>query len=243
MITIILAGGLGTRMKVNFPKVLLKVNGIPMIIRTITNAISLKSEMIIIVVNESNKDQIEGVVKKYVKHKNIFFAIQNKPLGTGDAVKSCIPYLEEVDPFDDILILFANMPLLSFYTLNTFIRWRNDNDSRILCSRMDDPSGYGRIVRDVKLNFIEIKEDIDCDKEERKIKHVNVGIFMIKNFQILQNINSLKNNNKQNEYYITDLMNIIKPSIYMLESKFNKELINVNDREALKKIELFYKKN
>lgn len=243
MITIILAGGLGKRMKLNYPKVLLKVNGIPMIVRAINNAILLKSEMIIIVVNPKSKDQIIQVVKQYVKNKNIFYTIQNEPLGTGDAVKSCIPYLEEIDPFDNILILNADTPNLSFFTLNTFVRWKNENDSRILCSRVDYPSGYGRIVRDKKYNFIEIKEEKDCDKDEKEIKYINGGIYLMKNYQILENINSLKNNNNQKEFYITDLVNIIKPAIYMLESKYNKELINVNDRDSLKKIESLRKKN
>jgi len=237
MITIILAGGLGKRMKSKYPKVLFKVRGFPMIVRTINNAILLKSEMIIIVVSPNSKDLIEKTIKKYVQHKNIYYVIQEKPLGTGDALKSCVPYLEEIDPREKILILNADMPLLSFFTLNTFSRWKNKNDARILAMKYDDPTGYGRIFRDTKFNFVAIKEDKDCTEEERKNKYVNAGIYLLRCGQIVENIGLVKNNNVKKEYYITDLINLLKPDIYMLEKKYNKELINVNDQETLKKIE------
>lgn len=237
MITIILAGGLGKRMKSNYPKVLFKVKGFPMVVRAINNAILLKSEMIIIVVSPSTKDLIEKTVKKYVQNKNIYYTVQENPLGTGDALKACVPYLEEIDPREKVLILNADLPLLSFYTLNTFIRWENSNDSRILAMKYEEPAGYGRVIRDEKFNFIEIKEDKDCNDEERKIQHVNGGIYLLRNGQIVDNIGLVKNDNAQEEYYITDLINMIKPSVYMLEQKFNKELINVNDKETLRKIE------
>lgn len=237
MITIILAGGLGKRMKMKFPKVLLKVNNIPMIIRTINNAILLKSEMIFVVVNPSTKDLIEKTIKKYVANKNIYYIVQNEPLGTGDAIRSCIPYLEEMDPFTNILILNADMPLLSFYTINTFIRWKHTNDSKILSIKINNPQGYGRIIRDNKYNFVKIIEDSECNEEEKKIKFINTGVYLLQNLQILDNISKLTNNNKQGEYYITELINLIKPDIYMLESKYQKEVVNVNDIETLKKIE------
>ena len=240
MITIILAGGSNNGFKVNYPRILLKVNQIPMIVRSINNAILLKSEMIIIVVNLKNKDQIERIVKQYVKNRNIFYTIQNEPLGTGDAIRSCIPYLEEIDPFDDVLILNADIPTLSFYTINTFLKWDNDNDSRILCSVTNDPTGYGRLIRDKRYNFIKIVEEKDCNEEEKKISYINGGVYKFKNYQILENIKLLKK--EENTHDITDLINIIKPAIYMLESKWNKELINVNDRASLKKVESIYKK-
>lgn len=238
MITIILAGGLGKRMKINFPKVLVKVKEIPMLVRTINNAILLKSKTIIVVVGPGAIDLIKKTVKEYVNQK-IYYVIQEKPLGTGDALKTCVPLLKEIDPFDKVLILNGDMPLLSYYTLNTFLKWKNNNDSRILASKVDNPSGYGRILRDTKLNFLEIKEDKDCNDEERKVQHINAGIYMLTNHQILDNINNVKNDNAQKEYYITDLINIVKPSVYMLEEKFNRELINVNDQKTLKIVNNF----
>lgn len=241
MITIILAGGLGKRMKLgNYPKVLIKVKGIPMLIRTINNAILLKSEMILIVIGPQSEERIKSTVKKYVKNTNIFYVVQKTPLGTADALKTCVPFLEEIDPFEKVLILNSNMPLLSVFTLNTFIKWKNDNDSRILASKVNNPHGYGRILRDNKLNFLEIKEDKECNEDEKKIKHINTGIYMVRNLQILENIMNVKNNNIDKEYYITDLINMIKPSVYMLEEKFNRELTNVNDQDTLKKIEKMF---
>lgn len=237
MITIILAGGLGKRMKSTYPKVLFKVRGIPMIVRTINNAILLKSKIIVVVVSPSTKDLIDKIVKEYVQNKNIYYVVQQNPLGTGDALKTCLPYLEDIEPREKVLILNADLPLLSFYTLNTFIRWNNTNDSRILSMKYDEPLGYGRIIRDEKFNFIEIKEDKDCNEEEHKIKYVNGGIYLLRNGQIVENIRLVKNDNAQKEYYITDLINMIKPSVYMLEQKFNTELINVNDMETLRKVE------
>jgi len=232
MITIILAGGID---KMKYPKVCIKYKDMPMIVRAVNNAILLKSEMIIIIVNPTTHEKIKNIINLYI-NQNIFYVVQKESLGTCDALKSCIPYLEEIDPFTKILILNADMPLLSFYTLNTFIKWDNSNDSRILSCKIDNPSGYGRIIRDKKYNFIEIKEDIECNKEEKMIRYVNAGIYLLTNYQIQENIESVGNNNAKKEYYITDLINYIKPKIYMLESKFQKELINITNIEMLKKL-------
>lgn len=240
MITIILAGGLGTRMKIDYPKVILKVKNIPMIVRSINNAILLKSEMIFIVLNSKTKDQVKRVIQKYVHNKNIFYIIQENPLGTAHALKCCVPLFKklDLDPFDKILILNADQPLISFYTLNTFIKWQNQNDARVLSCKVNNPSGYGRILRDKKLNFKRIKEEKDCNQEEIKIPYICGGVYMMKVYQIVENIDKLTNDNKQKEFHITDLLNIIKPEIYMLENKFQDELININDLNSLKKINM-----
>ena len=238
MITIILAGGEGKRFKMNYPKVCVKVRGMPMIVRAINNAILLKSEFILVVLNEKNQEKVKSVIQQYVKNKNVFFIVQPKPMGTAHAVKCCMLDLERrnLDPFDKILILNSDQPQLSFYTLNTFVKWNNSNDSRVLSCKVNNPSGFSRLIRNKRFGYEIIKEEKDCNEEEIKIPYVCAGVYMISYYQIHDNINSINNNNQQKEFHITDLLNIIKPDIYMLESKFQKELVNVNDLETLRKL-------
>lgn len=229
MITIILAGGKGERMKVNFPKVILKVKNIPMIVRAINNAILLRSEMIFIVLNIDTKEYVKKIIQKYVKNTNIYYIIQNKSTGTADAIRCCIPLLKQIDPFDKITIMSCNQPLTSFYTLNTFVKWKNNNDARILACKFKDPSGFSRIIRDKKLNFVKIKLEKECNNDDLKNPYICANIFMIHNYQILENIDKINNN-------IIELFNIIKPSVYMLEARFSKELIKIDDVVTLRKI-------
>lgn len=232
MITIILAGGLNTRMKMKYPTPLFKIRNIPMIVRTINNAILLKSQYIFVILNDKTKDQIINNVKKYITNKNIIYIVQNKPKGTADALKYCIPFLNQVEPFEKVLILTAIQPLMSFYTLNTFIKWKNKGESKILCCPVKDPEGYHRIKRDKKYNFSHLELE---NKNNIHYNYISAEVYALSIYQIIENINKVKEN-KYGEYDIIDLINILKPDIYMLESKFQKELIKVNDQITLKKI-------
>jgi bifunctional N-acetylglucosamine-1-phosphate-uridyltransferase/glucosamine-1-phosphate-acetyltransferase GlmU-like protein len=219
MITVIIANDNSEIM--NFPKICLKVRGIPMIVRNINNAILLKSKIIIVVLHPDIKDKTISIIKEYVKNTNIFYVIgKSKPL------QSCVPILQmrNIDPFDKILILNSQQPLISFFTLNTFVKWNNKNESRILACKIDNPLGFCRLIRDNKYNFEMIKEEDECDDKELKNLYVFCDICMVSGYQL------------QSKYTnILDLLNTIKPSIYMLESKFQKELEHINDIKTLKK--------
>ena len=239
MISIILAGGLGRKMKGNYPQVLYRVRNLPMIVKSINNAIMLKSEIIIIVVNDTNDFLIKQTVAKHFRNHKFFYVVQKNPRGTGHAIQCCLPYLQEFDPLQKVLILNGDMPLLSFFTIYNFVRWNNTKSSRILSIKLDkkECDNFARIIRDDNLKFKYIKETDECNEEEKKVPYVNVGVYMLENQDIQNNINKMKPDNKLSELFITDLINHINPAIYMLEQKFKKEIVNFNDQDTIKKIE------
>lgn len=231
MITIILAGGINTRMKMDYPKVILEVRKMPMIVRAINNAILLNSEMIMVVLSKKYEKKIKEVINKYIKNRNIFYVIQNQAYGTAHALHCCVPYLEELDPFKKILVLNANQPLLSFYTLDTFINWDNDNNSRILCCRLDNPNGFDRLIRDKYYNFVKLEK-------QKNTNFVSSGVYMFTNIEIQENIKKVPR--RSDEFMLMDFVNLLNPAIYMLENKFQKEFYQVNNRLDVKKIENLY---
>ena len=101
---------------------------------------------------------------------------------------------------------------------------------------MNNPKGYSRLIRDDKFNFVGIKEEIECNENELKIPYICGGVYMTTNYQIQDNINKITNNNQESKFHISDLFNIVNPAIYMLEEKFQKELINVNDEQTIRRI-------
>ena len=239
MITIILAGGLGRNMDSNYPQVLFKVRNLPMIVKPINHAIRLQSELILIVVNKETELLIKKIVKKNFPRHSFFYVVQDVPQGTGHAIQCCLPYLQEFDPLERILILNGDMPLLSFYTIYNFIKWNNPASSRILSIKLDnkEKDNFARVFRNETLKFKYIKEHDECTDEEKKNPYVNVGVYLLENQDIQKNINKMTTNNKLKEYFITDLINHINPVIFMLEQKFKKEIVNFNDQKTIKKID------
>lgn len=228
MITIILAGGLGERMKIDYPKSILKVKNIPMIVRSINTAILSRSETIIIILNEKTKKQVISTIKKYVKNTNIFYIIQKEPLGKLDAILCCKPLLEELDPFEKILILNCNQPLISFYTLNNFLKWKLTKDVNCLSCKFNDPSGFPRLLRDKRYNFQKIKEEKECNNEELKIKFVDTGIYLFRNYTLLKNLTQRNN--------LIDLINNQEVDVYILENKYQDEFKPINEIKELRNI-------
>lgn len=219
MITIILGGD--NEMIMNYPKIILKIKNIPMIVRAINNAILLGSEKIFITLNKDVKDQVIKVIKQYVKNTNIFFIIHEYKINKMTQIKSVVELLKNTDPFEKIIVMPIDMPLLSPYTLLPFKQWKNKNDSRIFACKLKNPDGYNRIIRDKRLNFMEINQDSNT-------QYVSTDIFMFRNYQLMDN--GLKSKT------IIEFINSLKPSIYMLEDKFQKELIKVKDMQTIRNI-------
>lgn len=221
MITIILAGD--SEMIMNYPKIILKVKNIPMIVRTINNAILLGSKKIFITLHKNIKDQVINIIKQYVRNKNIFYIIHEQHSSKMIELKSITDFIKEEDPFEKIIVMPIDIPLLSPYTLLPFKQWKDKNDSRIFCCKLKNPNGFKRIIRDKKLNFIEIKEDNKSD-----VPYISTDIFMFRNYQLMNE--GLKCRD------IIEFINILKPSIYMLEDKYQRELIKVNNIETIRSI-------
>jgi bifunctional N-acetylglucosamine-1-phosphate-uridyltransferase/glucosamine-1-phosphate-acetyltransferase GlmU-like protein len=224
------------------PKVLHLVDNIPMIVRIINEAKKLKPSHILLVVGQY-KSNIEEKLKEYNLLYDVNFIIQEKSLGTGHAIQCCKKFLYlNGNPEDKVLILSGDTPLVS---KNLMEKMLNFNDVKIMITSHDNPSGYGRIK--MKQNkFKKIVEHKDCNQEELKIKEVNCGIYSFKNELLFKYLNYLKNDNKQNEYYLTDLIEILNQyydiELYKLKKDRQYQLMNVNTQKQLEEINFFLKK-
>ena len=247
VVAVIMAGGIGKRMESNLPKVLHKVNGIPMINRIILtlNKLSyfVQLERVIIVVGK-HKEEIRASIEKQVNLPKIVYVTQDEPLKTGHALMCCQSELMRT-PNSDVLVLSGDVPLLSARTMLRLICMKSD--VKLITTRMDDPTGYGRIVT-TDGSFDKIVEQKDCGPHQLHIYTVNCGIYCMKSELMCKYLKNLTNNNSRAEYYLTDLLEIIKRGegicVEMLEMEANKryEIMGVNTTEQLCELEKLIKK-
>jgi len=234
--TIILAAGYGKRMKSKLPKVLHKVSGVPMIQHVVDLAQTIGSNQVICVVGHG-KEMVESTLA----NQNLTFVEQTVQLGTGHAVKMAEAFIEE----GDILVLFGDAPLLSETTLKAFIQHHTEGayDASLISTIFEDPTGYGRIVRDDSGDFDRIVEHKDASPEVRLVKEINSGIGLFDAKRLKETLNALKNDNVQGEYYLTDVFEVIKNTggkISAFITADNTEVMGVNDRLALAEAELYH---
>lgn len=241
---IIMAGGLGKRMRSTVPKVLHLFHNIPMLIRIIREAKKINPSKILIVVGKY-KDIIEKTIIEWENNmKGITFVIQEPANGTGHAIQCCVPDIKKYN-LSQVLILNGDNPLIKSETMIKMINQLNDkNKCCIMTTYLDRPYGNGRIILDKNNNiFNKIVEEKDCNDEEKKIKLVNSGLYSFNSYVLVDNIMKLNNNNAQNEYYLTDVMEIIKNNTktninYIIHPKDKQyELIGVNTKEHLEEFE------
>lgn len=245
--TIILAAGLGTRMKSLTPKVLHKICGKPIIQYVIDSIKTLKSESNIVVINPSS-DKIRDALKDYP----VVFAVQKKLKGTGDALKSAVQELkgflkdgdrDETRGEDNtVLVLSGDTPLINTSTLKRFldIHEAEKEDISIISFITEGSHSYGRIVRE-KNKVSAIVEDKDADKEQKKIREVNSGIYAMKS-HILNLLKEIKINEKKREYYLTDIVEVATKEGYKVNAHIlgsEMELTGINTREDLHKATLY----
>ena len=201
--TVILAAGKGKRMKSDLPKVLHPLLGRPMIHYVIETARAIGSTKIVLVVGHKKELVIDATWEDKVE-----YAYQEQQLGTGHAVLQAKPFLQDNE--SDILVLSGDVPLLTPRTLNYLIEIQQQEHAlaSLLTAEMDDPSGYGRIVRNSAGFVSQIVEHKDATPEILKIKEINVGIYIFQYRSLFATLPQLKNNNSQGEYYLPDVVKI-----------------------------------
>jgi UDP-N-acetylglucosamine diphosphorylase/glucosamine-1-phosphate N-acetyltransferase len=245
LIVIIMAGGLGKRMNSDLPKVLHCVKGKPMLVRVIEQALLLHPNEILIVVGKY-KNIIIDTLSKYINidtHK-IQFVYQAEPLGTGHAIQCCSTELSKYQYNSSTLILSGDVPLLQHDTLTHFLD--NNYDVNLMTTLLPNPTGYGRIIEHDNI-FTKIVEEKDCSNEEKCVTKVNCGIYAINTGLLCKYITKLDNNNSQKEYYLTDVIELIKNNENIDVCTFNipihkqYQIMGVNTPEQLNELESYIK--
>ena len=235
-IVLIMAGGLGKRMNSELPKVLHLLKEKPLIVHVIETALKINPIKIGIIVGKY-RNIIQETINQYFKDTSkIEYIIQPDALGTGHAIMCCKDFLSNYKN-SSVTILSGDVPLIKSETLERLNTSLNKSHAGILINKLDNPAGYGRIIRD-RDQFVKIVEEKDCNEIERKVDIVNSGIYSFKSEVILNNISKITNNNKQNEYYLTDIFNFINKKfidLVYLENKY--EVMGVNTPEQLMSLE------
>jgi bifunctional UDP-N-acetylglucosamine pyrophosphorylase/glucosamine-1-phosphate N-acetyltransferase len=227
IISIILAAGEGKRMYSKVPKVLHKVCGVPMVEHVIGCARELGDPEPVVVVGHGADQVMKSI-------SGVKFVMQEKQLGTGHAVMQAEEYIID----GDILILYGDTPLLRPEVLKDMqeLHRREGYGATILTADIQDPTGYGRIVRNSE-NLVEaIVEEKDADSSVKIIKEINSGIYFFKGKELREALKHLDNNNAQGEYYLTDVIGILRRQGHKIGAyKINnvEDIMGVNNRYQL----------
>lgn len=238
MNAIILAGGKGKRMNSEVPKCANLLRKKPMINYLIETLKELNVDNIYVVVGYK-KEKMKEVIKD-----KVIFIEQIEQLGSAHAVMCCKKELQ--DKLGETLILAGDTPLVSKEILMELIAYHHqkNDDLTILSTITEEPFGMGRIVRE-KEQVIRIVEEKEANDEIKQIKEINTSVYCINNQVLFQNINKIKNNNQQQEYYLTDIIEILSSSkkIAAYQVKYSYHLMGINDMETLKRLEKILEEN
>ena len=233
---VILAAGLGTRMKSNKAKVLHKDCGKPMINYVAVAARKIAGDNVVLVVG-NQADKVRQTVSKL---GTFSFAIQEEQLGTGHAVLCALPHIPE--HCEEVVILCGDVPLIKADTVMRLVKSHTDEkrDVSVLAVALDDPTGYGRILLDENSRVRAIVEESDATAEQKGIPLINSGIFCVKKEFLLWAVPEIKSDNEQGEIYLTDIVEIAyaeKKHIGVTVGGNNFEVTGINTIQELKRVE------
>tara|TARA_Y100001978_G_scaffold155847_1_gene141335 strand:+ start:3055 stop:3801 length:747 start_codon:yes stop_codon:yes gene_type:complete len=237
---VIMAAGRGTRMNSELPKVLHRLSGETLLNHVITTAEKLIPENIVTVVGHEAQ-----MVKDSVNNSDILFSMQKDQKGTGHAVMQTQNHLENFD--GNTLVLSGDVPLISKDTLHSLIVKHeiNNYDATMLTAEINNPTGYGRVIRDNKNNLKYVCEHKDCNGQELEINEINSGIYVFNNKLLFDLLPKLDNDNAQAEYYLPDVLTLIVNSngnVGIKRTSSFIEIQGINTLEQLSELEKEYKK-
>jgi len=237
---IILAAGKGRRMYSSLPKVMHKVGGSTMLEHVLIASKKLKPKTINVVINSKTND-----IKKSFKQYDVNWYIQLKQNGTADAVKTVLPHLANNEK---VLVLYADTPLIDYKLLEKFIKYMPKSDVKVLTVNLENPFGYGRIVREQAEEEIVAKiiEELEADHIQKNIKECNTGIIFSDSTTLKNLISKVDNKNSKKEYYLTDIVSIANKNnllVVPLLAKESDSLLGVNDKIQLEKTEKIFQNN
>ncbi len=232
---IILAAGKGQRMFSDTPKVLHTLGGRPLLEHVLETAQQLNPQNILVIHSNSALN-----LPNLFPHFPVHWVEQKEILGTGHAVLQALPHCHEDD---QVLVLYGDVPLISPQSLQALLKNAPANGIGLMVANLLNPSGFGRIIRDASGQVIAIIEHRDATPEQLSICEVNTGIITTKARYLQQWLPNLKNLNKQNEYYLTDIFALAAKqavNIMTTEAEAREETMGVNDRFELAYLERYY---
>lgn len=234
---IILAAGQGTRMRSALPKVLHPLAGKALVHHVIDTASALNAAAIHTVIGHGAEK-----VQQQLQQLPTRWALQEKQLGTGHAVAQAMPAVADDST---VLVLYGDVPLVQAETLQKLLAVVNDKQIGLLTVILDDPTGYGRILRDAQNRIVAIVEQKDASEEQRKIREGNTGILAVPAKLMKQWLPQLSANNAQGEYYLTDIIGLaVQQGIAVVaqQSQSPQEVQGINNRLQLAELERHHQK-
>ncbi|MBS0379226.1 MAG: bifunctional UDP-N-acetylglucosamine diphosphorylase/glucosamine-1-phosphate N-acetyltransferase GlmU [Proteobacteria bacterium] len=236
MTVVILAAGEGKRMKSALPKVLQPLAGLPLLKRVIDTARHLEPRRICVVYGHGGERVREALVDEPVT-----WALQRERLGTGHAVLQALP---QVGEDDRVLVLYGDVPLISADTLKELLGLAGEAAVGLLTVRLDDPQGYGRIVRNARGQVQKIVEHKDANRRELALHECNTGVLAAPARLLRQYLAKVRPANAQGEYYLTDVIALAvkaKVPVRPLVAADPTEVQGVNDRAQLAELEAAFR--
>ena len=233
--SIILAAGKGTRMRSMQPKILHPLAGKPLVEHVYDLCQELEDNTITIVYGHGGE-----TVRKALDSLSVSWVEQAEQLGTGHAVQQAE---SQINDNDTVLILYGDVPLLKLATVKVLLADVSDKTLALLTVELDQPKGYGRIVRDNKNQVINITEEKDASEQVKQLREVNTGILAVAGASLKRWLRLLENNNTQNEYYLTDIIALaVSEGVAIKTSQpvHSSEVLGVNNKSQLSYLERVY---
>src|SRR5215207_8768112 len=229
---IILAAGQGKRMRSSLPKVLQPLAGRPLLKHVIDTAQALKPADVHVVYGHGGER-----VREVLGNERVSWIEQSEQLGTGHAVMQVAPRLQDGGL---VLVLYGDVPLIRRETLEELVRLAGPNALGLLTMRFDDPTGYGRIIRDARGRVRRIVEQKDASRQQLKVREGNTGVIAVPAKLLKKWLSKLENSNAQREYYLTDIIAMAvrdKIKVHPLMCSSAAEVMGVNDKAQLAEVE------
>ncbi len=239
---VILAAGKGSRMQSTLPKVLQPLAKKPLLSHVLSTSLSLQAKKVIVVYGHRG-DLVKETIDETFPDAPVHWVAQTEQLGTGHAVQQALPELESGSR---TLILYGDVPLVSEASLSGFLDETAVDGCGVLTVNLENPTGYGRIIRDESFHVTEIVEERDANDAQRQIREVNTGIMLVNTDLLSQWLPRLSNDNAQGEYYLTDIIKMANDDQVVVNATVVRdamEVEGVNDKIQLANLERLYQQS